>query len=190
MSQQRFDSSFQRTPGFRRVKAKASGRALGGEGEPVQMAVHLTPCEELHLARELCAYGKRLSPHFHGRSEPPFADLYEAHDRYLAILTGEDVEGGLAYFDDQAEKAEAGGEGTFAAEVLVNLLLRLERPKEALAVARKHLLNADGRRLTCPGVAELAQQVGDYRTLAEAAREKGDAVHFLAGLLGARQKIG
>jgi hypothetical protein len=150
----------------------------------VQMAVHLTPCPELRLARELCAYGKRLSPRFHGRSEPPFEDMYEAHDRYLSILTGDDVEGGLAYFRAQAEKAEAEGEGTFSAEVLVNLLLRLEQPKEALAVARKHLLNADGRRLTCPGVAELAQQVGDYRTLAEAAREKGDAVHFLAGLLG------
>ena len=152
----------------------------------VQMAVHMTPCEEMHLARELCAYGKRLSPRFRGRSEPPFEDLYESHDRYVAILTGEDVEGGLTYFREQAERAEAEGEGTFAAEVLVNLLLRLERPREALAVARKHLLDADGRRLTCPGVAELCQQVGDYGTLAEAAREKGDAVHFLAGLLGAR----
>jgi hypothetical protein len=154
----------------------------------VQMAVHLKPCDELGLARELCAYGKRLSPRFRGRSEPPFEDLYEAHDRYLSILTGEDVEGGLAYFREQAEKAEAAGEGTFSAEVLVNLLLKLERPKEALAVARKHLVNADGRQLTCPGVVELAQQVGDYRMLADAAREKGDAVHFLAGLLGERRK--
>ncbi len=154
----------------------------------VQMAVHLVPCDELGLARELCAYGKRLSLRFRGRNEPPFEDLYESHDRYLSILAGDDVEGGLAYFREQAEKAEAAGEGTFSAEVLVNLLLRLERPKEALAVARKHLAKADGRRLTCPGVAELAQQVGDYRTLAEAAREQGDAVHFLAGLLGARGK--
>ncbi len=150
----------------------------------VQMAVHLTACDELRLARELCAYGKRLSPRFRGRNEPPFEDLYESHDRYLSVLTGEDVEGGLAYFREQAEKAEAAGDGTFSAEVLVNLLLRLERPKDALAAARKHLAKADGRRLTCPGVAELAQQVGDYRTLAEAAREQGDAVHFLAGLLG------
>ncbi|HVS35739.1 MAG TPA: hypothetical protein VMS17_09160 [Gemmataceae bacterium] len=153
----------------------------------VQMAVHLTPCDELHLARELCAYGKRLSPRFHGRNDPPFEDLYEAHDRYLSVMTGDDVAGGLAYFEQQADKAEAEGEGTFPAEVLVNLLLRLERPKDALAVARKHLVKTEGRRLTCPGVAELAQQVGDYRTLAEAAREQGDAVHFLAGLLGARK---
>ena len=156
----------------------------------VQMAVDLPPCEELRLAREMCAYGKCLSERFRLRSEPPFSDMYEAYDKYLAILTGEDVEGGVAYYRAQAEKAEAEGEGTFPAEVLVNLYLRLERPKDALGVARKHLLNADGQRLTCPGVAELAQQVGDYHTLAEAARQKGDAVHFLAGLLGDRQKFG
>jgi hypothetical protein len=28
--------------------------------------------------------------------------------------------------------------------------------------------------------------VGDYRTLAEVAREQGDPVHFIAGLLAAR----
>ena len=153
----------------------------------VQMSVDLPPCRELHLARELCAYGKRLSSRFRGRNEPPFEDMYEAYDKYLGVLTGEDVAGGVAYYREQMEKNAAAGGGSFPAEVLVNLLLRLERPKEALAVARKHLVNADGQRLTCPGVAELAQQVGDYGTLAEAVREKGDAVHFLAGLLGARQ---
>jgi hypothetical protein len=76
--------------------------------------------------------------------------------------------------------------GTYPAEVLVNLLLRLERPAEALAVARKHLANRGGRQLTCPGLAELCQKAGDYRVLAEVAREQGDAVHFLAGLLAGR----
>jgi hypothetical protein len=28
---------------------------------------------------------------------------------------------------------------------------------------------------------------GDYRTLADAAKEQGDSVHFLAGLLAAKQ---
>jgi hypothetical protein len=153
----------------------------------VQMAVLLEPCEELYLARELCAYGRRLSERFRHRSDPPFTDMYEAYDRYLSILTGEDVEGGLEYFRAEADKSAAEGNGSYSAEVLVNLLLRLKRPEEALAVARKHLVNADGRQLTCPGVAELCQQVGDYRTLADAAREQGDAVHFLAGLLGVRE---
>ena len=113
--------------------------------------------------------------------------MYEAYDRYLSILTGEDVEGGLGYFRAEADKKAAEGNGSYLVEVLVNLLIRLKRPEEVLAVARKHLVNADGRQLTCPGVAELCQQVGDYRTLADAVGEQGDAVHFLAGLLGGRK---
>ena len=149
----------------------------------VQMSVHLAPCPELELARELCEYGQRLSGRFQSAGEPPFEDQYEAYDHYLAILAGDDVEEGLAYFRKQAEEADPEEVGTYPAEVLVNLLLRLDRPKEALAVARKYLATADGRQLTCPSMAELCQKAGDYRTLAEVAREQGDAVHFLAGLL-------
>src|SRR5262249_14161589 len=38
----------------------------------VQMSTLLTPGLELDLARELCAYGKKLSPRFQSRGEPPF----------------------------------------------------------------------------------------------------------------------
>jgi hypothetical protein len=149
----------------------------------VQMSLQLEPCPELALARELCAYGKRLTGRFLNPGDPPFEDLYGAHDRYLAILQGESIENNLDYFRDQAAKASPEEVGTYPAEVLVNLLLKLNRPKDALAVARKYLSEAESRRLSCPGIAELCQKVGDFRTLAEVARDKGDSVHFLAGLL-------
>src|SRR5262245_48797153 len=38
----------------------------------VQMSIFLFPEEELRLARELCDYGKRLSPRFQNPGEPPF----------------------------------------------------------------------------------------------------------------------
>jgi hypothetical protein len=152
-----------------------------------QMSMHLTPCPELGLARELCEYGQRLSGRFLGQDDPPFEDLYRAVGHYLAVLAGEDVERNLDYFRRQADEADPETVGTYPAQVLVNLLLRLDRPKEALAVARKHLANADGRQLSCPGVAELCQKVNDYGTLAEVAREQGDPVHFMAGLLAARK---
>jgi len=41
------------------------------------------------------------------------------------------------------------------------------------------------RRTSGWSLAELCPLVGDYRTLAEAAREQGDAEHFMAGLLAA-----
>jgi hypothetical protein len=70
--------------------------------------------------------------------------------------------------------------------VLVNLLLRLDRPAEALAVAQEHLATAGSERpLTCPSVLELCQKADDYRALAEAAQQRGDPVHYLAGLIAA-----
>jgi hypothetical protein len=151
----------------------------------VQMAVVLQPGEELNLARELCAYGKLLKGRLHYGADPPFEDLYHAYDLYLGALAGDNVAGAVDYFRAKAEEADPETVGTYPAEVLVNFLLRLERPAEALAVARRYLAAVDGRRLSCPSIAELCQQAHDYRTLAEVAREQGDAVHFVAGLIAA-----
>src|SRR6185312_7547050 len=54
-------------------------------------------------------------------------------------LAREKVEEGLDYFRTKAEEADPETVGTYPAQVLVNLLLRLDRPAEALAVARKYL---------------------------------------------------
>ncbi len=149
----------------------------------VQMSVHLEGSEELGLARELCAYGRRLMPRLRYAGEPPFEDLYADHAIYLAALAGDAVDEAVAHFRAKVEGVSADEQGTRPAEVLVNLLLRLGRPAEALAVARRHLADADGRYLTCPSIAELCQRAGDYRALADVAREQGDPVHFLAGIL-------
>jgi hypothetical protein len=152
----------------------------------VQMATQLDAGEELKLARDLCAYGKRLSPRFRQQTDPPFENGYEDYDRYLAILTGEDVEGGLAHFRAKADTADPETVGTLPAEVLVNLLLRLNRPAEALAVARKHLAPVgDQYRLSCPGIVELCQRTNNYGVLADVAREQGNPVNFVAGLIAA-----
>jgi len=152
----------------------------------VQMSMNLSLCAELEMARELCEYGQHLSGRFVNPGDPPFEDQYRAIGIYLAILAGDNVEEGLAYFRQQAEQADPETVGTYPAQVLVNLLLRLDRAAEALAAARKYLASADNRQMSCPSIVELCQKVGDYRTLAEVAREQGDPVHFLAGLLAAR----
>jgi hypothetical protein len=154
----------------------------------VQMSTALEQGEELGLARELCEYGKRLSSRLRYPGDPPFEDTYRDYGVYLAILAGEDVEGGLEHFRTKAAEADPETVGTYPAEVLVNLLLHLQRPREALEVARRYLARVDNRRLTCPGISELCQRVQDYRTLAEVAREQGDPVHYVAGLIaGAAQ---
>jgi hypothetical protein len=157
-------------------------------GSVVQMSVNLNPCEELGLARELCAYGAKLSPRFHYASDPPFDDQYRDYGVFLAILAGDGVEEGLAHFRAKADNADKETVGTYPAQVLVNLLLRLNRPTEALEVARKHLAATDGQPISCPTVSELCQRTGDYRALAEVARQQGDPVNFVAGLIAANGK--
>jgi hypothetical protein len=147
----------------------------------VQMSLNLPRCEELNLARELCDYGARLSPAFRGDADPPFENGYADYGVYLAVLAGDRVEEGLAHFRAKLEPAAADGD-TYPAQVFVNLLLKLDRPAEALDVAKQYLA-AEDRPMACPGVQELAHRVKDYATLAAAARERNDAVNFLAGLI-------
>ncbi len=154
----------------------------------VQLSIHLEPGEELRLARELCEYGQRLSPGLRFDSEPPFDKLYEDHAIYLDVLNGEKIEEGLAHFRQKIEENEPDEFGSFAAEVLVNLLLRVGRNEEALDVASRYLVNVDERQLSCPGVVELCERTGNYKRLAELAKEHENAVHFLAGLIADKHK--
>jgi hypothetical protein len=139
------------------------------------------------LARELCAYGTRISPRLRYPADPPFDDQYRDYGVYLSILAGDKVEEGLAHFRKKADEADPETIGTYPAQVLVNLLLRLNRLDEALAVARRHLAASDGRQISCPSLGELCQRAKAYRTLAEVARDQGDAVHFVAGLIEAER---
>jgi hypothetical protein len=149
----------------------------------VQMSIHLPPGEALDLARELCAYGRRLSPRFAYGNGPPFEDFYRDFGMYLDTLAGDRVEEGIAHFQAKAENADPEEIGTYPAQVLVNLLVRVNRPTEALAAARKFLSATDGQPLSCPSIPELCHLTRDYRELAEYAREQGDAVHFMAGMI-------
>jgi len=148
----------------------------------VQMSVHLSPGPDLKLARELCAYGQKLSGRFQSPGDPPFDEPYRDYGVFLAILDGDQVDEGLAHFRAKIE-ADPDGYSTMPAEVLVNLLLRIGRPEEALATARKYLQGADERTLTCPGLSDLCRRVKDFRTLAEVSKERDDPVSFVAGLI-------
>lgn len=152
----------------------------------VQMALQLPKCEEVGLARELCRYGEKLSPGLKGDNDPPFDDTYADYGVYLDVISGADVDGGLAHFRAKAARGAADGY-QFPAEVLVNLLLKADRLPDALAAAKQYLASEDGRQLSCPGVTELARRAGDYQTAAEVARANTDPVNFLASLIAARE---
>jgi len=162
----------------------------------VQMSTQLAAGKDNELAQELCHYGRRLSIGLQGRNDAPFDDGYDDYLAFLKVVAGvpapprlgnpADVEAGLARFRAKAEREHAEG-STYASQVYVNLLLRANRPGEALAAAKSLLLAEDERNLTCPGVSELAKRVGDYEAMAEAAKARNDPVGFLAGLIAGRK---
>jgi hypothetical protein len=152
----------------------------------VQMATNLPPGEGVDLARELCAYGRKLSPGLQGRNDAPFEEGYDDYLAYLNVIAGEKVDEGLRRFEGKAAREAAEG-ATFAAQIYVNLLLKANRPAEALAAARRFLLAEDERNLICPGVSELARRAGDASAMAEAARARHDPVGFLASLIAAKE---
>jgi hypothetical protein len=146
-----------------------------------QFALEVEQSPERKMARDLCAYGERLSESFRFAADPPFEKTYADYKILLDVVDGVDVEAGLKHFHDKVEPAAKEG-STFPAEVYVNLLLKLGRKTEALEVAKKFLAS-ENRQLSCPGVYELCQQAGDFAGMAEAAKVRGDGVNFLAGLI-------
>src|SRR5262249_7136460 len=105
---------------------------------------------------------------------------------YLSIILGDDAEAGLKHFRDKIAANPEEGPDQFAAEVLVRMLVRLDRLPEALEVAKQYLLDVDERQLSCPGTFDFAQRLEDYPSLGESARARRDRVHFLAGLIAAK----
>lgn len=154
----------------------------------VQMSLQLpagTPA--LSLAKDLCEYGRRLAPLFQQDGDPPFEKSYADYLIYLQVLSGEKVEEGLAHFRKQAEEHAANG-STFPAEIYVNLLTKIERWADALDAARTWLANEPEGNLSCPGITELARKLENFTILTEIARQRGDAVTYLASLMS-QQKM-
>lgn len=151
----------------------------------VQMSTHLPKGSENDLARELCTYGRKLSKGLQGHNEAPFDEGYDDYLAFLNVVVGVDVEKGLERFRAKAAREAAEG-STYASQVYVNLLLRLNRSADALAAAKQFLLAEDDRNLICPGVSELAKRAGDFATMADAARARNDPVAFLAGLIAGK----
>src|SRR5262249_13785336 len=104
----------------------------------VQMSIELDAPDELRLARELCAYGGKLAPQLPDPGTPPFETLYRDVDVYLSVLLDENADAGIKHFRAKIT-ADPDGPDTFAAEVLVRLLVRKGREKEALSLGKQYL---------------------------------------------------
>jgi hypothetical protein len=140
----------------------------------------------LRLALEMAEYGRKLAPMFAFRGDPPFEDVYTDHAIYLRALLGEDVDEAVAHFRRKAQESDPEQVGTAPAQVLVTLLVRLERLREAIAASLEFLEGVPATQLGCPTLFQLCQMAGEWDQLRQLARERGDLLSFAAGLLGRR----
>jgi hypothetical protein len=148
----------------------------------IQYGASIDDREALSLTHELCEYGARLSSNFQSRGEPPFEDTFRDYGIYTRVLLGKDAEAGIAHF-----RAKAAFEDEYAgahpAQILVRLLVRIARYKEALEVSLAHLRDTSPSELMCPSALQLCHMAGDYDRLRALAREKGDLLSYTAAAL-------
>jgi hypothetical protein len=166
----------------------------------VRVAPMLRDPASIARAVDLTEYGRHLSPRHQVEGEPPFEAHYEDHAVYLRALLGRDADRAIAHFRGKLSPAvgDADGDGigdgvgvgvggraetTYAAQILVGLLLRLDRLDEAIDVAAEHLAGLPESALICPSLPQLCQRAGQPGRLAGIARAHGDLVHYVAAIL-------
>jgi len=146
----------------------------------LRLAIESARPETLSLALEMAEYGCCLSGTFRPSTQPPFDDYCRDHVIYLKALLDQEVDAAIDHFRKKDH----------AAEVLVRLMLRVGRPGEAVEVFEHNLLDRDPAFLSCPDLAQLCQQAGDFDRLQKLSRERNDPVGFLQAALARRARLG
>jgi len=138
----------------------------------LRFAPELEDVDSLRMMLEMAEYGCRLAPMFHFRGDPPFEDIYVDHAVYLRALTGGDAEAAIAHFRGKA-----------AGEVLIDLLVRLGRTAEAIAIFQEYFPDPNAAPMNCPSLLQLCQIAQDYTALRGLAQQRGDVLGFAAGVM-------
>lgn len=142
----------------------------------------------LRQAWELACYACLLPAEVVYPGEPPFEDMGRCSRLFFGAHLGHDVAEAVAHFRRAAALADPGD--TLPADVLVLLLWRLRRPAEALAAALAQprdggmpgIMHATGMM---PSLVELASAAGDWQSLLDTCRDRGDEITFAATLAAA-----
>jgi hypothetical protein len=149
----------------------------------VRIARALTEPDDLRLALDLTEYGRRLSSQFQYQGDEPFADMYPANALYFQALLGENIDDAVNYFKTKAEMLDPQHHGYGAIETYIDLLTRLGRADEALAVAIRFNLGSIQPLGSVPPLLELARRSGNFGTLLNHCRTTQDLLGFTATLV-------
>jgi hypothetical protein len=146
----------------------------------LKLSAELDDTETLRMAVEIAGYASRLGEMFQYSDDPPFERAYDDRRIYLEALAGEDIDRAVKHFDDKAASSDVNRDGYRPAEVLVELLIRLERYDDAIKAFRRYLMDAAPEDLSCPSLPQLCQMAGDFEQLREVARQQSDPLSYIA----------
>lgn len=150
----------------------------------IRVSASLKDRGALELALEMTEYGRKLPRDFQNHDLPPFDDFYNDYRIFLQALLGIGVDGAIRYYTQKAERAQPEEDGKhFPGEILVHLLWRVGRYPEAIEAYKKHLAHFRGQLTAAPSLFELCDRAGDFTRLLELAKERGDLIHYTAGLI-------
>ncbi|MCC6586088.1 MAG: hypothetical protein IT168_05165 [Bryobacterales bacterium] len=149
----------------------------------LQYAPELTAEAALRQARELCIYGRRLSPQMQLRGQYPFEDTFNDYGAYIDALLGVDCVGALDYFRKKIAESDLEEYGTGLVQAFVRLLVRLERFEEAIDLSLEFLSDLRVSELSCPAAMDICRMAGDYDRLMEIAKQRGDLLSYTAAAL-------
>jgi hypothetical protein len=149
----------------------------------LRFAVELEDANALRQAVEIAHYGCQLSATFQYDDDPPFERAYEDRGIYLRALLGEDVDRAIAHFEAKAASFDAYRDGTRPAEVLIELLCRLDRHADAIRAFRTYLSGVSPEHLSCPTLPQLCEMAGDFDQLRQVAEEQADPLSYLAAVI-------
>ncbi len=150
----------------------------------IQYCPEVSSRETLERIREMCAYGERLSQQFHFGGQPPFEDPFLDSGKYVQALLGEDVDNSIAHFREKTFADDPEETGPYPAEMLVRLLMRLDRFEEAVDVSVRCLRAYP--ESTCPSALQLCHMAGNHARLKDLAKERGDVLSYFAASLRSR----
>ncbi len=148
----------------------------------LQYSPEVTDPETLRQFHDLCEYGKRLSANFQFPGRPPFENPFVDYDHFVQALRGVDVDQHVDHFRKKLVDSAA---GNWPAQILINLLVRVDRFREALDISLEYLPGAHASEIACPTAQQLCELAGDFDRLAELARERGDVLTYVAAHLEA-----
>jgi hypothetical protein len=145
--------------------------------------------ESLRLALDLTQYGKELHEQFQYEGEEPFTEIYRHHAFYYQALLGENLEEALAHFKDRSDNVNPKEWGTAAIEIYIDLLARVGKIEEAIAVTIEKIKPGQRTMGIAPSLLELCERGGNYSPLMDACRGSDDVLGFATGLMQAKTMI-